>query len=132
MRNRISALLLVVCLVLAGGCKDPTQESLADDAASKMKDIANTLKGVTDESSAKAAAEKIKSISADLKKIKEQSEKLPKPSPEQQKKIREKLESQTMEPTQTIMKETMRIMQDPKLAGPIRDAMKSMSDSMKQ
>src|SRR2546423_15488183 len=132
MQNRISALLLVVCLALLSGCKDPTQESLADDAASKMKDLASTLKGVTDESSAKAGAEKIKSISADLKKLKEQADKLPKPSPEQQKKIREKLESQTMETMQTVMKEMSRIMQDPKLAGPISQAMKDMSSSMKQ
>ena len=33
---------------------------------------------------------------------------------------------------QTIMKEMSRIMQDPKLAAPISQAMKDMSGSMKQ
>jgi hypothetical protein len=131
MRNLTYALSLIVCLALLSGCKDPTQESLAEDAASKMKDIASTLKGVSDESSAKTAAEKIKSINADLKKLKEQSDKLPKPSPEQQTKIREKLESQQTETMQTIMKEMMRIGQDPKMMGPIQDAMKDMSNNMK-
>jgi hypothetical protein len=99
------------------------------EAIDKMKEVATILEGVTDESSAQAAKPKLQAVSAEMKAIKVKADKLGKPTPDEDKRLREKYEPQVKELMPKLMSQMMRIGMDPKLAPIIKDAMPSEGPS---
>jgi hypothetical protein len=119
-----------VLAVLLAGCKTD-HESVTKDVIGKMKEMTSVLKGVTDETSAKAAAPKLRSISEQMRKLQDEIKKLGEPTPEVKKELATKYEGQVRDVSMEFFKELSRIGMNPKLAGPINDAMKDFSGAPK-
>ena len=94
--RHVSLATLSVFLILAVlGCdSEPTRESVMEDSITKLK--ASVLETVKDESSAQAAKPKLQAIDADMKEIKAKADKLPKPTAEEEKRLKEKYQPQIM------------------------------------
>lgn len=130
MRYAVTAVAMCMMLVLSG-CKDD-HESLLKDSIGKMNDMTAALKSVKDKDSSKAAAPKLKSIGEDMAALKKKMEALPKPSADEDKKLKDKYEPQLQAALKGFMDEAMRIGMNPTLMTPeLQDAMTSMEKTMK-
>lgn len=126
MRKKLASFMLGTLVLTIGGC-GKSHESVRADTLSTMNDIAATLKNVTDEASAKDAASKLKSLGEKLKKLKADDEALGKWSDEDEKKWMTAHENDFKASMDEFMKQSMRVMMDPKLSPALKDAMPSMN-----
>jgi hypothetical protein len=127
-RARLLCVLAVSTFVLcvSSGCDSkPTHESVLKDSIAKLKEVATILEGVTDEASAQAAKPKLQAISTQLKELKTKMDQLPKPSADEEKRLKEKYEPQMKEMMPKLMAQMMRVAMDPKLGPIIKDSLPS-------
>jgi hypothetical protein len=121
----MTAAVLSLALILTG-CKDD-HDSLMKKTVDKMNELASTLESVNDEASSKAAAPKIKAIAADLQELKKKADALPKPSAEEEKRLKDKYKKSLSEAGQKVFGQMGKFMTNPKLSTPeLREALKSM------
>ena len=122
--------LLHIMAVLFGlsflnGCSKPTAESVASEMTGKMNEVVDVLKTVKDDASAKSGAEKIKTIVEAFNKIKAQGDALPEA---EKKLLAEKKPKESEAVIKAVLQEMERIGKiNPKLLGPIGEAMQGMS-----
>jgi Sec-independent protein translocase protein TatA len=121
----IPALALVALLAfVVGGCESkPTHESVMKDMVGKMKEFVSTLEGVKDEASAEAAKPKLQALNKEMKELQTKASQLPKASPEEEKRLRDKYEPELKELMPKMMAAGMKIAMDPKLSAILKDSM---------
>jgi hypothetical protein len=124
---RALSLAAVLSLALiATGCKDD-YDSVMKKTIDKMNELNTALASVKDAASSKAAAPKVKSITEDLQELKKKADAMPKPSADQEKKLKETHEKQLNETMGKLMGEMMRIGMNPSLMTPeLQEALKGM------
>ena len=121
---RFPSRVCLLALFLLAGCDSRSpHEAIADDMVAKMRQMVDVMKGVKDEDSAKAAKPKVQALAKELDELKAKSDKLGKPSPETEKKLKEKHEKEVEQLTGDLLKEMMRVGMDPKLAPHMQDVM---------
>src|SRR5688572_27372706 len=99
------------------------------DTIAKMNELAVVLEGVTDEAPAHAAKPKLQAIDAAMKELKAQSDKLGKPTAEEEKRLKEKFEPEIKPLFEKVMLQILRIGFDPKLGPILKDTMPSDSSA---
>jgi len=109
MRNKLSVLVALSLALVVAGCKSEHEKAMSN-MIDKVKEITAVMKGITDQASAKAAAPKLKTLGEELKALGEQAQKMKQPSPEEEKKLKEKYEKDLMAAMTDLQKETMRVM----------------------
>jgi hypothetical protein len=93
------------------------------DSLAKLNQVATILEGVKDEASATEAKPKLAAIAAQLKELKAKMDRLPKPSADEEKRLREKYEPQWKELMPKLSSEMARVMLNPKLGPLIKDSL---------
>jgi hypothetical protein len=129
-RHALTGLVLVLALALTG-CGD-SRDSVIKDSISDMKKLVDVLKGIKDEASAKSAADRIKAITENMKAIKARADKLGKPSPEEDKALQAKYETEMKSITTDMGREMLRITMDPALREPMMQAMEQLQEAMRK
>ena len=123
---RAFAVACVALAIVSTGCDSkPTYESLRKDGIATMKEMIEVLKGVKDEASAKAAKPKLDALGKKMETLEAESNKVEKPSAEEQKKLDEKFQEDMFKLVGELATEIDRIGSDPKLVavlGPIPGA----------
>jgi hypothetical protein len=121
---RSASLVGFLAVFLLAGCDSRSpHEAIADDMVGKMRQMVDVMKGVKDEDSAKSAKPRVQALAKELDELKAKSDKLGKPSPETEKRLKEKHEKEVEQLTGDLLKEMMRVGMDPKLAPHMQDVM---------
>jgi outer membrane PBP1 activator LpoA protein len=124
LRARLLCVLAVSALFVCAGCDSkPTHESVMKESLDKLNEVATILEGVKDEASAKEAKPKLAAIAARLKELKTKMDQLPKPSADEEKRLREKYEPQVRELLPKLQTQMARVALDPKLGPLIKDSL---------
>ncbi|HSI36616.1 MAG: hypothetical protein ACAI43_03590 [Phycisphaerae bacterium] len=109
MRNKLSVLVVLSLALVVAGCKSEHEKAMSN-MIDKIKEITSVMKGITDQASAKAAAPKLKTLGEELKAMGEQAQKMKQPSPEEEKKLKEKYEKELTTAMTDLQKEASRVM----------------------
>lgn len=96
MYRKSIALLLVSSCFLVVGCAD-SHDKVTRDSIAQMKKLVNVLEGIKTVEDAKAAKGQLESIAKNMKALKTRADKLGDPSPELEKKLKEKYEDDLKE-----------------------------------
>ena len=94
-RNCIALLLVASCFLVVG-CGD-SHEKVTRDSIAQMKKMVTVLENVKTVDDAKAAKPKLEAIAKSMKSIEARMKKLGDPSPELEKKLKEKFEGELKE-----------------------------------
>ena len=120
----VSVMSLVLSMLFVVGCDTkPTHESITKDMLGQMKEMVEVLKGVKDEASAKAAKPKLEALKKEFDAMKDEADKMPAPSADVEKKMKEKFEPELEKLRNELVTEMTRIGSDPKLAAQLEGAM---------
>lgn len=96
MYRKSIALLLVSSCFFVVGCAD-SHDKVTRDSIAQMKKLVNVLEGIKTVEDAKAAKGQLESIAKNMKALKTRMDKLGDPSPELEKKLKEKYEDDLKE-----------------------------------
>lgn len=124
-RTTLSAALLGLALSACGG---ESHEAVMDEQFDLMGEIFDILDGVEDEASAKEAAKKIEALGEKLTDLAKRAEKLPEPTPEQEKALEARARERQAEFEKRSRAFATKMMQYPDLAQAFSQAMQAMGD----
>jgi chemotaxis protein histidine kinase CheA len=125
--NKLTSVAFPALLLLTACGGGVTQESLMEQGMKAMDQMATLMAGIKDEASAKAAAPQIEKLAAQMADLKAQSEKLPKLSPEAEKKMAERGQAAAMK----LMEAAGKMASDPKIGAVLGPVMEKLGKSMK-
>lgn len=100
-----------------------TYEKILDDQIKAMQDLNTVLKDVKDVETATKSKAGIEKIADDMKAIKARADKLGKPTPEQEKTLKEKYETQVQKEAKDLLGHIFRIGKDPEAAKIVQAAL---------
>jgi len=114
MRFRIIMSAAVLGLVLSA-CGGDSPESIAEEQFDLMDEMLDILEGVTDQESAKAASKEMEALAKKMADLEKRMEKMPDPTPEQQKRLAEIAKEHQEEFGKRMQEVMSKMMQYPEL-----------------
>ena len=114
MRFRIIMSAAVLGLVLSA-CGGDSPESIAEEQFDLMDEMLDILEGVTDQDSAKEASKEMEALAKKMADLEKRMEKMPDPTPEQQKRLAEIAKEHQEEFGKRMQEVMSKMMQYPEL-----------------
>ena len=125
-----SSLAVLPLLFLATACGSPSQESLAEQGLQHMEQLGTLFDGIKDEASAKAALPQLEKLIDQMAALKAQTEKMPKPSAEQEKALNDKFAARGQAAAMKMMQAMAKHGGDEKIAAvlkPLEEKFRNMN-----
>ena len=131
--RRLLTTMLVLALVLVGGCRDSggdTGDKLFADMSANMREMAGILTAVTDEASAHAAVPKIAAVREKMRDCARRARELPRPDPETEKRQHEEMQVVMAEVRPAIGAAHARFAEKPELMAILAPALEGMENDL--
>ena len=131
--RRLLTTMLVLALVLVGGCRDSggdTGDKLFADMSANMREMAAILTAVTDEASAHAAVPKIAAVREKMRDCARRARELPRPDPETEKRQNEEMQVVMAEVMPAIGAAHARFAEKPELMTILAPALEGMENDL--
>ena len=131
--RRLLTTMLVLALVLVGGCRDSggdTGDKLFADMSANMREMAAILTAVTDEASAHAAVPKIAAVREKMRDCARRARELPRPDPETEKRQNEEMQVVMAEVMPAIGAAHARFAEKPELMAILAPALEGMENDL--
>ena len=131
--RRLLTTMLVLALVLVGGCRDSggdTGDKLFADMSANMREMAAILTAVTDEASAHAAVPKIAAVREKMRDCARRARAMPRQDPEDQKRSDDRAQAMMAELMPGLLENRSRLDGRPELMAIIAPALEGMENDL--
>ena len=131
--RRLLTTMLVLALVLVGGCRDSggdTGDKLFADMSANMREMAGILTAVTDEASAHAAVPKIAAVREKMRDCARRARELPRPDPATEERQNAEMQALMDEVLPQIAEAHARFAADPDVMAIIAPALEGMENDL--